>query len=335
VNTHSLVLAGDVGGTKTDIAVFSSDAGLRAPLARETFRNREYPGLAAIACEFLDRTKLPIVAACFDVAGPVVSGQAVVTNLPWVVSEGALRDALSIDAIRLLNDLEATAIAVPTLQPVELHTLSPCRPVPGGVVGVIAPGTGLGEAFLTWDGANYHAHASEGGHTDFGPTSDDQIALLAQLRQHYDHVSYELVCSGIGIPVLYQYMRDTSGLAELRDAATRLPTAEDQTPIIVEAALAAEMPSPLCAATLELFASILGAEAGNLALKVLATGGVFVGGGIPPRILPVLDHGGFLQAFQHKGRLSRVLADTPVHVILSPAALMGAAQCAFQLADQR
>jgi glucokinase len=335
VNTPNLILAGDVGGTKTDIAVFSSDAGLRAPLARETFRNREYPGLAAVACEFMDRTKLPVVAACFDVAGPVVSGQAVVTNLPWLVSEGALRDALSIEALRLLNDLEATAIAVPKLQPVELHTLTPGHPVAGGVIAVIAPGTGLGEAFLTWDGANYHAHASEGGHTDFGPTSDDQIALLTQLRQRYDHVSYELVCSGIGIPVLYQFLKETSGLAELRDVATRLATAEDQTPIIIEAALATEMPSPLCAATLELFASILGAEAGNLALEVLATGGVFVGGGIPPRILPLLDRGGFLQAFQHKGRLSHVLTDTPVHIILGPAALMGAAQCAFELADQR
>jgi glucokinase len=193
----------------------------------------------------------------------VASGQAVVTNLPWVVSEGALRDALSINAIRLLNDLEATAIAVPKLQRVELHTLSPGRPAPGGVVAVIAPGTGLGEAFLTWDGANYHAHASEGGHTEFGPTSDDQIGLLTQLRQRYDHVSYELVCSGIGIPVLYQYLKESSGLAELPDVASRLTTAEDQTPIIVEAAPATETSSPLCAATLELFASILGAEAGN------------------------------------------------------------------------
>jgi glucokinase len=185
-----------VGGTKTDIAVFSSDAGLRAPLARESFRNREYPGLAAIASEFLDRTNLPVVAACFDVAGPVVIGQAVVTNLPWVVSEGALRDALSIDAIRLLTISKPLRSQFPSCRDIELHTLSPGRPVPGGVVAVIAPDTGLGEAFLTRDGANYHAHASEGGHTDFGPTSDDQIALLTQLPQRYDHVSYELVCSG-------------------------------------------------------------------------------------------------------------------------------------------
>jgi glucokinase len=157
---------------------------------------REYPGLAAIASEFLDRTNLPVVAACFDVAGPVVSGQAVVTNLPWVVSEGALRDALSIDAIRLLTISKPLRSQFPSCRDIELHTLSPGRPVPGGVVAVIAPDTGLGEAFLTRDGANYHAHASGGGHTDFGPTSDDQIALLTQLPQRYDHVSYELVCSG-------------------------------------------------------------------------------------------------------------------------------------------
>jgi glucokinase len=335
VNTPELVLAADVGGTKTDIAIFSADAGVRAPIARATFQNHRYAGLEAIAREFLDRTKLAVVAACFDVAGPVVDGQATITNLPWVVNEEALKDALRLGAVHLLNDLEATALAVPSLQPAELHTLSPGRPAPHGAIAVIAPGTGLGEAFLTWDGARYEAHASEGGHTDFGPTTPQQIGLLEYLLDRFDHVSYELVCAGIGIPNLYHYLKDVGHATELPDVAARLAAADDQTPIIVDAALAAGARSELSAATLELFASILGAEAGNLALKVLATGGVYVGGGIPPRILPLLDRGGFLEAFLQKGRLGRVLADIPVHVILSPAALMGAAQFGLDLVNRQ
>jgi glucokinase len=332
VNTRELVLAADVGGTKTDIAIFSANAGVRAPLARETFQNHQYPGLEAIAREFLDRTRLSVIAACFDVAGPVANGEATITNLPWVVNEDSLKQALSLGAVHVLNDLEATALAVPSLQAAELHTLSPGSPAPHGTIAVIAPGTGLGEAFLTWDGTRYRAHASEGGHTDFGPATPQQIRLLSYLLERLEHVSYEHVCSGIGIPNLYQYLRDAGNMTELPDVALRLAAAEDDTPIIVEAALATGVRSELSAATLDLFVSILGAEAGNLALKVLATGGVYVGGGIPPRILPLFDRGGFLQAFLRKGRLGRVLAEIPAHVILGPAALMGAAQFGLELA---
>ena len=320
------VLAGDVGGTKTDMAIFSSDAGVRAPLARATFQNHHYTSLEAIALEFLDQTKLPVVAASFDVAGPVVGGEAKITNLPWVVTEASLKDALQLASVHLLNDLEATAIAVPMLDAAERRTLNVGRLTPNGPIAVIAPGTGLGEAFLTWDGGRYHAHASEGGHADFGPTTPLQVDLLAYLQQKFEHVSYELVCSGIGIQHLYQYLKDAGHATELPAVADRIAAADDPTPIIMEAGLASNGRCELSAATLELFAAILGAESSNLALKVLSTGGVFVGGGIPPRMLSLLGQGSFMRAFLRKGRLSHVLVDMPVHVILGPAALMGTAQ---------
>jgi glucokinase len=335
VNSVELILAADVGGTKTDIAIFSAAAGVRAPIAHAIFQNHQYAGLEAIAAEFLDRTKLVVVAACVDVAGPIANGEATITNLPWVVNEESLKDALHVGAVRLLNDLEATALAVPNLHRGELHTLGPGEPAPHGAIAVIAPGTGLGEAFLTWDGTRYLAHASEGGHADFGPLTPQQIGLLGYLMERFPHVSYELVCAGIGIPNLYHYLEDSGQARELHDVAARVAAADDPTPIIIEAALATDPRSELSAATLELFASILGAEAGNLALKVLATGGVYLGGGIPPRILPVLDGGGFLQAFVQKGRLGRVLARIPVHVILTPAALMGAGQFGLELASRQ
>jgi glucokinase len=217
------------------------------------------------------------------------------------------------------------------LEPTDLRTLSAGRPRGGGPVAVIAAGTGLGEAYLTWDGQRYRAHASEGGHTDFGPATSQQLELLAYLQPRFEHVSYELVCSGLGIQHLYAFLRDLRLRPELPQVAARLAQAVDQTPIIMEAGLASEGRSVLCAATLDLFVSILGAECGNLALKVLADGGVYLGGGIPPRLLTLLERGEFMRSFLSKGRLSHVLMDMPVHVIVSPAALMGAAQVALSL----
>ena len=325
-------MAADVGGTKTDIGAFSEEHGVRAPIAHATFQNEHYTSIEDIALEFLDRTKLSIAAACFDVAGPVMDGRAMITNLPWVVMESSLKQALRVDAVRLLNDLEATAIAVPILESAELRTLSAGHPTPNGPIAVVAPGTGLGEAYLTWNGERYYAHASEGGHTDFGPTTMQQIELLAYLQRKFEHVSYELVCSGIGMQNLYQFLADSGTAAEQPDVAARLAVAGDRTPIIIESGLASDARSQLCTATLELFVSILGAESGNLALKLLPTGGVYLGGGIPLRLLPLLERGDFMTAFLRKGRLSRVLVSMPVHVILSPAALMGAARFALQLA---
>ncbi|MCL4535949.1 MAG: glucokinase [Bacteroidetes bacterium] len=321
-----MLLAGDIGGTKTRLAVFSPEAGPRSPLEEKTFPSASYPSLEAIAQEFLRQGSHLVDRATFAVAGPVVAGRAKVTNLPWVLDEGRLREALKLTSVRLLNDLEATAHAVPLLEPGDLDTLNEGQPAPGSAIALIAPGTGLGEAFLTWDGSRYRAHASEGGHTDFGPTSPLEIGLLGYLLDRFEHVSYELVCSGIGLPNIYAYLKDTSRGEEPAWLAQKLAAADDPTPVIVNAALGVDGACQLCADTLSIFVSILGAEAGNLALKVLAAGGIYLGGGIPPRILSVLKTGPFLAALRRKGRMSDLLSGVPVHVILNQnITLLGAA----------
>jgi len=226
----------------------------------------------------------------------------------------------------LLNDLAAIAHAVPFLEPADLHTLNEGQPVPGGAIAVIAPGTGLGEAFLTWDGARYRPHASEGGHTDFAPNNPFEVELLRTLQDRFEHVGYERVCSGRGLPNIYAYLKDSGYAEEPAWLTEQLASTDDPTPVIVNAALDGERPCELCVATLNAFVSILGAEAGNLALKVLAGGGVYLGGGIPPRILPALEDEQFMKAFRHKGRMSDFLARVPMRVILNPkVALVGAA----------
>jgi glucokinase len=349
-----MLLAGDIGGTKTSLAIYSPERGPRAPLADATFPSAAYPSLEALLREFLASGHWHPRQAVFGVAGPVVAGQASITNLPWVMEEAQLQAAFGLASVRLLNDLAAIAQAVPWLGPDDLHTLNQGQKEPGGAIAVIAPGTGLGESFLTWDGTRYHAQSSEGGHTDFAPVTPLEVELLRYLMGRYDHVSYERVCSGIGLPNIYAFLKDSGYAPEPDWMAARLAGAADPTPIIVKAALDSASPalrgaspalrgaspalrgaSPasrgarpceLCAATLRTFVSILGTEAGNVALKVMATGGVYLGGGIPPRILPALHDPRFMQAFQSKGRMATLLARVPVHVILNPqVALLGAA----------
>ena len=322
-----ILLAGDIGATKTNLAIMSSEAGPRTPLAEATFPSANYPSLEAVAREFLSQVEWQVERACFGVAGPVVSGRVSITNLPWLIDEGNLQDALRLSTVYLLNDLESIANGVPALEPADLYTLNVGQPAPGGAIAVIAPGTGLGEGFLTWDGARYRPHPSEGGHTDFAPTNPLQVELLRYLQGRFEHVSYERVCSGLGLPNIYAYLKDSGYATEPNWLAGRLAATDDPTPVIVSAALDRERSCDLCISTLDVFVSILGAEAANLALKVLATGGVYLGGGIPPRILPFLQKGLFLESFRRKGRLSDLPVHMPVHVILNPkVALLGAAR---------
>jgi len=340
-----MLLAGDIGGTKTNLAIFSPEAGPRAPLAEATFPSADYPSLEALAHEFLSQVNLKVEQASFGVAGPVVAGRVTITNLPWVIEETQLQATLNLSPVRLLNDLEAIAHAVPFLEPDDLHTLNEGEPAPGGTIAIIAPGTGLGEAFLVWDGSRYRPHASEGGHADFAPTNPLQIELLRYLLDRFEHVSCERVCSGMGLPNIYAYLKDSGYADEPAWLAEQLAVADDPTPVIVNTALRSfgyalrlrsgqaqditlgrERRCELCVATLNVFVSILGAEAGNLALKVLPTGGVYLGGGIPPRILPALEQKRFMGSFRRKGRFSALLARVPVHVILNPkVALLGVA----------
>lgn len=321
-----MILAGDIGGTKTILAVFSSQIGPHAPVIEETFPSAQYSSLESLVQEFLLQTSLPITSACFGAAGPVVGGRANITNLPWVIDAHQMQAMLHLESVYLLNDLESIAWALPVLEESDLYTLSAGKPVPGGTLAVIAPGTGLGEAFLTWDGARYRAYPSEGGHASFAPTNDLELDMLRYLLERFAHVSYERVCSGWGLPNIYAYFRDSGCAQEVPEVLERLAVADDPTPVIVNAALDTHLGSELCQHTLEMFISILGSEAGNLALKLLATGGVYLGGGIPPRIIPAIEQGNFLQAFRNKGRFSSLLTDIPVYIIRNPrAGLLGAA----------
>jgi len=327
-----MLLAGDIGGTKTDLAVVSPQSGARAPLAETTVSSADYPNLEALVQEFLDQTNMRVERAVFGIPGPVAGGRATVTNLPWRVDEAQMAQALGISEVRLLNDLAATAYGVPHLEAADLHTLRAGRAIPEGTIAVIAPGTGLGEGFLTWNGSGYRAHSSEGGHTDFAPSTPRQIAFLEYLLRRFDHVSWERVCSGQGLPNIYAFLKEGGYAPEPAWLAEQLAEAADPTPIIIDAALDPKRGAALCLATVELFVSLLGAEAGDLALKVLATGGLYIAGGLVPRILPLLDEAAFLEAFQSKGRMSDLLSRVPVHVILNQkAALHGAAYFGLDL----
>ncbi len=321
-------LIGDIGGTKTILAIFSSEKGPHEPLVERTYQSGQYATFEAIVSEFLAAVNLPVERGCFGVAGPIVNGRAQITNLPWIVDAERLATEFKLSKVALLNDLEAVAHAVSILRAEDIHTLSAGTSVAGGSVGVIAPGTGLGEGFLTSVDGKYTAHASEGSHASFGPVGELQIGLLRYLNQQgYSHVSFERVCSGgLGIPLLYAYLKAIQHAEEPAWLAEQLANCDDPTPVIFNAAQDPARPCALAGAVLDLFVEILGAEAGNLALKVLATGGVYLGGGIPPRILPYLQKPAFLEALRAKGRFRELLTQVPVHVILnSKAGLLGAA----------
>jgi glucokinase len=229
-----MLLAGDIGGTKTDLAIYSVEAGPHSPLAEGEFRSAEYPSLQAIATEFLFKAKVPIDRACFDVAGPVIAGKVKTTNLPWMMDETALTKELNLKSVHLMNDLEAMAWSIPVLRPADVRTLNAGVPNPKGCIGIVAPGTGMGESFLTWDGSGYVAHSSEGGHADFAPTDERQIRLLECMLKRFDHVSVEHVCSGIGIPNIYEFLRDVGRIPENPEVAKAIASAKDPSVVIIE-----------------------------------------------------------------------------------------------------
>ena len=320
-----MLLAGDIGGTKTAVGIFSNDAGPYAPLAHDVFHSADYPSLESIARQFLDKSGIKVDSASFGVAGPVLAGRVKTTNLPWIVDEAAIAKELSLRSVHVLNDLEATACAVPGLRPADIETLSPGKPEERANMAVLAPGTGLGEAFLTWEGEAYRAHSSEGGHADFGPADDIQARLLKFMRGRFDHVSCEHVCSGVGIPHVYDFFGEEELTPETAETSAKIAAAKDRTAAIIEAGMNPSAPSPRCRAAIDLVVSIMGSEAGNLALKVMAAGGVYITGGIPLHILPAMRQARFLESFRKKGRLSEMMGRIPVHIIVSHVALAGAA----------
>lgn len=319
----TFLLAGDIGGTKTVLALYPAEGSPLTPIKKERFASQDYNSLNEIVAEFLGTARALLLRASFGVAGPVKDGLAQITNLPWVIDGKELEGRLQAP-VRLLNDLNAIAHSIPFLGSSDLETLNVGAVVHQGALGIVAPGTGLGEAYLTWSRNRYHAHPSEGGHADFAPTNSQQVELLIYLQSRFGHVSWERVCSGIGIPNLYAFLKDSGKYSEPDWLRAQLSQTTDSTPVIVQVGV--ENRAEICSATLDLLIDILGSEAGNMALKVLATGGIYLAGGMPGRILPLLKKPGFLQAFFQKGRFAKMLKDIPVHVVLNPeTALLGAA----------
>lgn len=330
-----MLIAGDVGGTTTRLALVSRENGARKFIAEQEVRSGDYDGLAPIVDAFLKANKAKVTTACFDVPGPVIDGRAHLTNLPWQLDEAALTKSLQLERVDLINDLQAVAHAVPQLLPSEMTTLNAGKAVQHGAMAVMAPGTGLGEAFLMWNGSGYTPCPSEGGHVDFAPANHVQAGLWQFLTDRYGHASYERVCAGAGLPNVYDYLRSLDPASESPGFAAALQSAPDRTPLIMEAALAEPGHNPLAAATLRVVLDVWGAEAGNLALKVMAVGGVFIGGGMPVRVLPQLQDGAFMRSFTDKGRFAGLLGDMPVHVITVNAALLGAALYGLEQAKER
>jgi glucokinase len=317
------LLAGDLGGTKTALAIYEITPDGPTQLREATYPSGEYSSLAAIVRELLRDSTTRIDRACFAVAGPVTRGTARITNLPWTLDEAALSSALDIASVTLINDLQATAYGMLFLAPDKLAVLhAGTSPSQHATVAVIAPGTGLGEALLYWDGARYHALPSEGGHADFAAQTEDEIELLRSLARDHGHVSWERVLSGDGIGNLYSFLR-SHGPPEPAWLTERLASG-DRNAVISDAALADE--DPVCVRALDMFCAALGAESANLALHGLAIGGVIIGGGIAPQILPLLRRPAFFERFARKGRFSSWVTGLSVRVALDPqAALLGAA----------
>ena len=325
-----MILAGDVGGTKVDLALCKFDNGQLLTVHDHKYHARDFPGLVQIVEAFLVECRqtlgqpVDVLAACFGVPGPVRHGRLKLTNLPWVLDSDQLKVNLKIEHVFLINDLEANGYGIAELTPDQILVLSQGDPAAEGNRGLIAAGTGLGEAILVWNGRTHLPMASEGGHSDFAARNEEEIGLLRYLQKAVGgRVSSERVISGLGLANVYAYCRDVKGMEEPPWLKDRMRT-EDPNAVIGE--LGESGASELCVETLNIFVSAYGAEAGNLALKILSVGGMYVGGGIAPKLLKKMQDGTFMKAFTDKGRLSNLLVQTPVRLILeSRAALMGAA----------
>jgi glucokinase len=320
------ILAGDVGGTKTDLGLFKYSAGTLELVREHRYATAKFGSLEAVCAEFLG-PGATVNAACLGVPGPIIDGRAHATNVPWELSSAALSRVLKGVPVRLLNDLGAIAYGMVNLKPAEFAVLHRAENPPAhGNIAVIAAGTGLGESSLVWEGDRYYAVASEGGHSDFAPHDAEQIELLRSLAAEFGHVSYERVLSGPGLWNIYKFLRRESRADEPAWLSAQI-AAGDASAAVSEAAIAGR--DPVCVHALTMFCDIYGSEAANLALKVLALGGVYLGGGIAPKILPMLTNGTFVRGFLAKGRLNEILKRIEVRVSLNPAAgLLGAAHVA-------
>ncbi|HEY3973234.1 MAG TPA: glucokinase [Candidatus Sulfotelmatobacter sp.] len=324
-----MILAGDIGGTNARLAYFQPQNGHLRLISERTFPSREHSELGEIVSEFLNDSGARPDAACFGIAGPVRNGRVETSNLPWVIEQARLAKQIHLPATLLINDLEASAWGIGALSDSDLVPLHRVTGPATGNQAVIAPGTGLGEAGLFWDGTRHHVFACEGGHTDFGPQGDLQIELLRFLQARFGHVSYERILSGPGLVNVYEFLRESGCAKESAEFAAGLESG-DPAAAISKAAL--DGTEPLAVQALDLWIAVYGAEAGNLALKAMSTGGLFLAGGISPKIIAKLKGSLFIEAFLAKGRLRPLVEAIPVEVVTNEkAGLLGAARCAAVL----
>lgn len=323
-----MILAGDIGGTSTRLALFEKTEQGFLSLAEEKFSSSDYENLQDIIRQFTDKNSHEVERACFGVAGPVKGNTAKLQNLPWIVDTKEIEKLLEIDKIGLINDLEANAFGLNELGENEFEILNEGEPNETGNRAVVSAGTGLGQAGIFNKNGKFFPFATEGGHSDFAPRNELETQLLLFLKPKYGRVSIERVVSGTGLQNIYEFLRDTKRAEEPRWLAEELENAEEFGAAISKNALNGN--AAICEQTLDVFVSLYGAESGNFALKVLATNGVFLGGGIAPKILPKLKENLFLESFTDKGRMRELLEKIPVSVILNDnAALLGAAHFAF------
>jgi glucokinase len=326
-----MILAGDVGGTKVVLALYESGVGTLERVREQTYSSRDAPSLEALCLDFLGkRPDVTVRMACFGVPGAVVAGTCKTTNLPWTLSESGLSEALKVPRVKLLNDLQAAGYGMLHLKDSELAVLNPGRVVKESNCAVIAAGTGLGEGLLAWTGERFLPLPSEGGHCTFAPQNDLEHELRRFLARRIgtedSHVSWERVLSGPGLANCYDFLKARGVHEESPHVAAKLKGADKGSVVGIEAVNGNDK---LCTAAADLFASLYGAEAGNVALKFMATGGVYVGGGIAPKLLPVLQRGSFMKAFVAKGRFEELLRNVPVSIALNDKApLIGAARFA-------
>jgi len=327
-----MILAGDIGGTSTRLGLFEWVGGQLRIVAEHTRPSRNYPALEHIVAEFITGLRIDIQRACFGIAGPVLNGVVRTPNLPWLVDSRNLASVLALDRVTLLNDLEANAYGIDRLAPDQTVTLNAGDSDAVGNIAVISAGTGLGEAGLFWDGREHHPFACEGGHADFAPGNELEMELLIYLRGIFGHVSWERVLSGPGLHNIYNFLQATRPSHESSPITDDLRCA-DPAMVISQAALAGRCAR--CADALEIFVSLYGAAAGNLALKMMACGGLYLGGGIAPKIIKQLVGPGFLRAFVAKGRMQPLMESIPVRVLMNDrVALWGAAQFATRSASK-
>ena len=320
-----MILAGEIGATRTRLAAYETDANRLQCVVEKTFMSQNHASLSEILPQFTRTEGIPVHSACFGVAGPVRAGRSKISNLPWTIDAKELAAQLKLPTVGLLNDLEAYAYGIDALDSKDFITLSAGSENAEGNRAVISAKTGLGMAGLYWDGFRHHPFACEGGHADFAPRDQIQTELLAYLQKEYRRVSCERILSGPGIRHIYDFLRDAKKMEEPTSLREQLSSASDPSPVISRMAM--EKKSPICEQTMSIFVSVFGAEAGNCALRYMTTGGIFIGGVIAAKIAAKMQDGTFMQAFLDKGRMESILKDMPVQIIVNDdCGLIGAAR---------